>query len=152
MMTLTISTPYRRSIKPMLNRGHLAFVRRQPCCVCGSCRGVQAAHVGGRGLGTKAPASQTIPLCHRHHQSGNDSYHALGPVAFVRVHQLDIPAILADLVERGRPFSSPHSIGRKQRSPGYWRYHCSCGFKGAWYEDELDALIAIKIHLEEKCL
>jgi hypothetical protein len=86
-MILTISTPLRRSIKPSLNRGHLAFVRRQPCAVCGSCRGVQAAHVGPRGLGTKAPALQTIPLCWGHHTVRNDSIHALGPVKFARVQE-----------------------------------------------------------------
>jgi hypothetical protein len=146
---LAISTPLRKSIKPELNKGHLAFVRRQPCCVCGSCRGVQAAHTGGRGLGTKSCSTKVIPLCWRHHNGGNDSHHALGPVRFARVHQLDVAAILADLVERGKPFSSPHSIGRKERSPGYFRYHCSCAFRTAWYEVEQAALAAIHIHLED---
>ncbi len=147
---MAISTPLRKSIKPELNKGHLAFVRRQACCVCESGRGIQAAHTGPRGMGTKSASLQTIPLCWRHHKGGNDSYHALGPVKFARVHRLDVPAILADLVERGKPFSSPHRIGRKERSPGYWRYHCSCAWRSAWYAMDQAALAAIHRHLEDR--
>lgn len=49
MNFLAISSP-RKFFKPEVNKGHLAFVRRQPCCVCGSTRDVEAAHTGGRGL------------------------------------------------------------------------------------------------------
>jgi len=36
-------------------------------------------------------------LCARHHRTGNDSYHKLGPRKFAEAHQLDIPAIVARL-------------------------------------------------------
>ena len=38
-----------------------------------------------------------IPLCARHHRSGDDSYHKLGPRKFAEVHQLNVPAIVARL-------------------------------------------------------
>lgn len=146
----TIPSTLRTYRKPQQNRGHLAFVRRQACCVCGSRRGVQAAHTGPRGLGQKSDARQAIPLCHRHHKGGNDSYHALGPVRFAQLHQLDVPAIIAQLNDQGLLFQSPHAIGRKQRSPGFTRYHCGCGWRSAWYVAEQDALFCIQRHVDEK--
>jgi len=34
-----------------------------------------------------------IPLCAKHHRTGADSYHRLGPRKFSEKHKLDIPAI-----------------------------------------------------------
>jgi len=38
-----------------------------------------------------------IPLCVRHHWTGADSYHKLGPRKFSEVHHLNIPAMVARL-------------------------------------------------------
>jgi hypothetical protein len=144
---MVIATPWRKESKPTRDKGYLAFIRRQPCCVCGSRRGVQAAHTGPRGLSQRSSARQSIPLCYRDHKGGNQSYHALGPVRFAQTHHLDVPAIIATLNEQGLLFESPHAIGRLQRSPGYTRYHCPCGFRTAWYSGEHDALAAIHRHI-----
>ena len=33
-------------------------------------------------------------MCYRHHRTGKDSYHKLGPQKFAQAHDLDIPAIV----------------------------------------------------------
>jgi len=149
-VTMMFPSTLRRHEKPQQNRGYLAHIRRQPCCVCGTTRGVQAAHTGARGLGQKACARRAIPLCAGHHKTGNDSYHALGPAKFAACHNLDIEALIAGYQRQGQLFESPHAIGRKQRSPGYTRYHCPCGWRSAWYAAEHDALFCIQSHVEEK--
>jgi len=145
---LSVNSPLYKSEKPTQNKGYAAWIRRRPCCVCGSSRGVQAAHTGPKGLRQLSSFRNLIPLCYSHHTGGNSSYHALGPVRFAEVHQLDIPAILAQLNSQGLLFESPHAIGRKQRSPGYTRFHCPCGWRSAWYAGEFEALAAIHRHVD----
>jgi hypothetical protein len=48
-------------------------------------------------LGQKSPDLSAIPLCARHHRTGKDSYHKLGPRKFAELHNLDIPAIVGRL-------------------------------------------------------
>lgn len=70
---------------------HLAYVRAQPCCVCGSTRNVEAAHLKLRlpeigkempGMSEKASDEFTTPLCHYHHQSGILAQHKIGEQRF----------------------------------------------------------------------
>jgi hypothetical protein len=84
-------------MKPMRNPRYLAWIRTQPCVVCGSTRGIEASHTGPHGLGQKSPDASAIPLCYRHHRTGNDSYHRLGPHKFAQVHNLEIPTIVRKL-------------------------------------------------------
>jgi hypothetical protein len=48
-------------------------------------------------LGQKSPDSSAIPLCAKHHRTGKDSYHKLGPRKFAELYSLDIPAIVGRL-------------------------------------------------------
>lgn len=48
-------------------------------------------------MGQKSPDSSAIPLRAKHHRTGNDSYHKLGPRKFSQVHGLDIPEIVRRL-------------------------------------------------------
>jgi len=84
-------------MKPQRNFRYLAWIRTQPCCVCGSTRGIEASHTGPHGIGQKSPDSSAIPLCAKHHRTGPDSYHRLGPRIFSKAHNLDIPAIVRRL-------------------------------------------------------
>lgn len=84
-------------MKPQRNPRYLAWIRTQPCVVCGTRRGIEASHTGPHGLGQKSPDTSAIPLCSKHHRTGNDSYHKLGPRKFALVHGLDIPAIVQRL-------------------------------------------------------
>ena len=84
-------------MKPQRNPRYLAFIRTQPCCVCGSTRGIEASHTGPHGLGQKSPDSSAIPLCAKHHRTGADSYHRLGPRKFSEKHNLNVPAIVRRL-------------------------------------------------------
>jgi hypothetical protein len=81
-------------MKPRRDLKHLQWIRTLPCVVCGSTRYVEAAHTGPHGLGQKSADSTAIPLCIRHHRTGNDSYHKLGPRQFAEAHQLEISEIL----------------------------------------------------------
>ena len=81
-------------MKPPRSRTYLAWIRTLPCAVCGETRGIEASHTGPHGLGQKSSDYSTIPLCARHHRSGVDSYHKLGPRKFSQRHDLDIPALV----------------------------------------------------------
>ena len=81
-------------MKPRRDLKHLQWIRTLPCAVCGSTRYVEAAHTGPHGLGQKSADSAAIPLCIRHHRSGNDSYHKLGPRLFAAAHHLKISEVL----------------------------------------------------------
>jgi len=82
---------------PVRDSRYLALVRTRPCAVCGRTWGIEAAHTGPHGMGQKASDLDAIPLCWKHHSTGNQSLHALGPVRFARVHKLDVRALIAEL-------------------------------------------------------
>jgi len=84
-------------MKPVRNPRYLAWIRTLPCAVCGASRGIEASHTGHHGLGQKSPDTSAIPLCARHHRTGKDSYHKLGPRNFAHFHHLDIPDIVRRL-------------------------------------------------------
>lgn len=84
-------------MKPARNPRYLAWIRTLPCLVCGRTTGIEAAHAGSHGMAQKSPDSSAIPLCARHHRSGQDSYHKLGARVFERHHELDIRAVVAHL-------------------------------------------------------
>jgi len=84
-------------VKPIRNPRYLQWIRSLPCVVCRTNRAVEAAHTGPHGLGQKSSDLSAIPLCGRHHRTGDDSYHNLGPRKFAEVHQLNIRAIVARL-------------------------------------------------------
>ena len=84
-------------MKPVRNPGYLHWIRTLPCAVCRTTRTVEAAHTGPHGISQKSSDLSAIPLCARHHRTGHDSYHKLGPRKFAEVHQLNILAIVARL-------------------------------------------------------
>ena len=88
--------------KPARNPAYLQWIRTLPCAVCRGTRGVEAAHTGPHGLGQKSPDWSAIPLCWRHHRTGPDSYHKLGPRRFSGVHGLDVEGLVARLSAKPR--------------------------------------------------
>ena len=84
-------------MKPVRNSVYLQWIRTLPCSVCRTTRTVEAAHTGPHGISQKSSDLSAIPLCARHHRTGYDSYHKLGPWKFAEVHQLNIRAIVARL-------------------------------------------------------
>jgi hypothetical protein len=84
-------------MKPARNPVYLAWIRTQPCVVCGRTQRIEAAHTGLRGLGQKSSDFSTIPLCETHHRTGKDSYHRLGARKFAQLHNLDIHNIVRRL-------------------------------------------------------
>ena len=89
-------------MKPVRNPGYLQWIRTLPCSVCRTTRAVEAAHTGPHGISQKSSDLSAVPLCARHHRTGYDSYHKLGPRKFAEVHQLNIPAMVATL--SAKPF------------------------------------------------
>ena len=89
-------------MKPIRHPRYLQWIRTLPCSVCRTRRAVEAAHTGPRGLGQKSSDLSAIPLCARHHRTGDDSYHKLGPRRFAEEHQLNLGAIVARLSEKPR--------------------------------------------------
>jgi hypothetical protein len=45
----------------------------------------------------KSPDRTAVPLCARHHRTGNDAYHKLGSRAFQIYHHVDLSSIVATL-------------------------------------------------------
>jgi len=85
-------------MKPERSKARLAFIRSLPCCVSGRTVGVEAAHVGHRGMGQKASDFDIIPLNELYHRE----QHRIGLKAFCQNYNLDIPALLALLQEKPR--------------------------------------------------
>lgn len=84
-MTLRQRHPRERDQK------HIDYVNKLPCCVCGSTRDVEAAHLKLRlpEIGKESPGMQmkeddrfVTPLCHYHHQSGILAQHRVGERRF----------------------------------------------------------------------
>src|SRR5579862_8878109 len=65
-------------MKPARSAAYLAWIRTQPCLICGRTRWIEAAHTGLRGPAQKSSDYSAIPLCAAHHRTGRDSYHRLG--------------------------------------------------------------------------
>jgi hypothetical protein len=73
---------------------HLAWVRRQPCCVpeCGRVP-AEAHHVrtaANSGTGMKPSPFYAVPLCRYHH----DKYHRIGRASFELACNVDLDAEL----------------------------------------------------------
>jgi hypothetical protein len=71
-----------------------------PRLVCGTTVGVETTHTGPHGIGQKSPDTSAIPLCSRHHRTGRDSYHKLGPRTFQRCHGIDIRTVVVRLTAK----------------------------------------------------
>lgn len=84
-------------MKPVRNPGYLQWIRTLPCSVCRTIRQIETAHTGPHGISQKSSDLSAIPLCRKHHRTGNDSYHRLGPRRFAEVHDLNISVIVARL-------------------------------------------------------
>jgi hypothetical protein len=81
-----------RQRRPRLrDQKHTDYINKLPCCICGSTRNVEAAHLKLRlpeigkempGMQMKADDSFVTPLCHYHHQSGILAQHRVGEQRF----------------------------------------------------------------------
>ena len=93
------SAPAKGARRPRrFHQEHLRFIRTLPCCVCGTRKFVEAAHVrmasaihGKRetGIGEKPSDEWSVPLCARHHQEDQEAQHRIGEAAFWSKHGID---------------------------------------------------------------
>lgn len=80
-------------------KDHMDKVSQLPCAVCGAF-GVHVHHQRtGIGMGRRATAFQTIPLCPEHHQ-GMTGIHGMGRKAFERHHGVTEIELLEKTKER----------------------------------------------------
>jgi hypothetical protein len=135
-------------MRPIRHSGYRRSHRSLPCACCNTRRGIEAAHTGPRGLGQKSSDLSCIPLCHEHHNHGNESYHALGPVKFSERWKLEIPALIVGLNLIGLRGLTLHSVGRLERSRAFARLYCACGFRTTWFRLESGAHIALNHHID----
>ncbi len=66
-------------IKPVRDPKFLAFIRSQPCLICGGKDQVHAHHTETGGIGTKGSDHSAVPLCWNHHREVHDKYGKRGP-------------------------------------------------------------------------
>jgi len=87
-------------IIPWRGPEYLDWIRTLPCAVCGTTRGVEAAHTGSHGMRSKAPDYRAIPLCAAHHRERPDSHHAFGGNSqkFGDVHNIDVNELVLKLI------------------------------------------------------
>ena len=85
---------------------HLVYVRLQPCCVCGTRRAIEAAHIrmscpeigkDPTGMQEKPHDKWTVPLCNNDHQSGQQAQHRSNERKWWNAHRIDPLAIAAAL-------------------------------------------------------
>lgn len=101
---------------------HLRFIRRLPCCVCGTSP-VEAAHIRYndaatgkmQAVGQKPDDKWVVPLCAGHHREDNEAQHRMGERAFWEKHRID-PLKLATLLFAASPdVMRGESISRQAR-------------------------------------
>lgn len=66
-MTVACGLAFQKSV-PERDAKYLAFVRTHPCALCGKRFGIEAAHFGPHGFGSKASDYQAMPLCRSCHR------------------------------------------------------------------------------------
>ena len=80
------------------NDGHLKFIRSLPCVICGTHKGVEAAHLRMGSLTYGKPATPmgvkpndqwSTPLCDGHHRTLPDAQHNVGEEQFWKAHGID---------------------------------------------------------------
>src|SRR6266436_182651 len=103
-------------VKPVRNPKYLAWIRTHSCVVCGASRGIESSHTGPHGLGQKSPDSSTIPLCAKHHRTGNDSYHRLGPRKFSEKHNRSSRLLLSRVLRGSATWSLSKRCDIRKRS------------------------------------
>lgn len=105
----------------LLDSGFLAFVRQQPCCICGVTTGVEAAHIRIGWFATRMKPHDRLatPLCAWHHRLAPDAQHATGDEAgWWSGHGLDPFDIAAWLyAEYGGAGGAPRQKRKTKKRP-----------------------------------
>jgi hypothetical protein len=86
----------------------LAYVRRQPCEICGTTSQVEAAHVRSSyqepgwtptGMQVKPSDFRCLPLCAAHHREGPDAQHRSNERTWWQAHDIYPPYRCAELYD-----------------------------------------------------
>ena len=101
---------------------HLKFIRRCPCCICGS-EPSEAAHVRfsdaetGKisAVGQKPGDEWTVPLCARCHREGPQAQHKSGEYGWWMAHRIDPLDLARQLFAVSPDIERGESIARQAR-------------------------------------
>jgi hypothetical protein len=92
-----------------------AWMKRQPCVVCGRTP-CDAAHLKSGGMGRKDDVGNTVPMCSTqpgysgHHDEYDGRKRAGGKKTFLAKYpQLDLPALAAAIAARWQAYRAAHS-------------------------------------------
>lgn len=80
---------------PNRDAKYLAWIRKFPCCACGSARNIEAAHTGPHGLGQKADDYKTLPMCLECHRTGKHAYHKIGRIDWEAVQEKSVEELIS---------------------------------------------------------
>lgn len=87
-----------RKPQPYRSQAYMEWVRGWPCLACGTRIGIQAAHTGPHGIGTKSSDFRTVPLCAACHL-GTTGLDRIGPDNFEERFSVDLKATVLLLIE-----------------------------------------------------
>lgn len=71
------------------DEGYLNFIRSQPCIICGKKSVAHHEPLKGRGISSKGPDNETLPLCNEHHTTGTPNRHMAGRKTFYEYFVID---------------------------------------------------------------
>jgi hypothetical protein len=86
----------RENPKPIVwkSKEYKDFISAKPCVVCGRKSNFHHEGLGNKGMGSKVPDSQGVPLCPECHTIGSQALHRIGPKRFWKLHNIDVKMVI----------------------------------------------------------
>lgn len=91
---LTGRKPYQKD-PTIEDEDYKVWIRTEPCLVCGTRIGVEAAHAHNNGMSRKCHAKGIVPLCWQDHREGKNAHHKI-PRGFWAHHKIDLELAIED--------------------------------------------------------
>ena len=101
---------------------YLAWLRRQPCVICGTTKRIEAAHVRAgypsagwapTGMMQRPDDQRAVPLCATHHREGPDAQHRTSERAWWSAHGIDPPDLCRALYAAFEAGEDAHAVLRR---------------------------------------
>jgi len=101
---------------------YLAWLRRQPCVICGTTKRIEAAHVRAgysaagwapTGMMQKPDDARAVSLCAAHHREGPDAQHRANERSWWTAHGIDPPDLCRALYAAFEAGEDAHAVLRR---------------------------------------